>query len=188
MSVRVRWVIVALVLVVAGAVALWPRDGTAPQAVAPPPQPIKTNLPTCQRQGVALATMPGLTATCLADGGSADVAQAFAGPVLVNVWATWCPPCQEELPVLSEYATQPGAIPVVTLAIESEQSTAVAMLTNLNVRLPSLLDRDGSVRKALKVPDALPSSYFIDAQGTVNFVNDPRVFRSVADVRKAVGQ
>ncbi|SMC99401.1 TlpA family protein disulfide reductase [Kibdelosporangium aridum] len=188
MSVRVRWAIVALVLVVAGAIALWPRDEETPAQAAPPPEPIKTNLPTCARQGVALETMQGLKATCLADGGVADVAQAFAGPVLVNVWATWCPPCQDELPVLSAYAAEPDAIPVVTLAIESDQSTAIAMLTNLGIKLPALLDKDGSVRKALKVPDALPASYLIDAQGTVNFVNDPRVFKSVADVREAVGR
>jgi thiol-disulfide isomerase/thioredoxin len=187
LSVKVRWAVVALVLVVAGAIAFWPRTENKPQAV-PPPEPIKTDLPTCSRQGVALETMQGLKATCLADGGVADVAQAFAGPVLVNVWATWCPPCQEELPVLSAYAAEPGAIPVVTVAIESDQSTAIAMLTNLDVRLPALLDRDNSVRKALKVPDLLPASYLVDAQGTVNFVEVPRVFKSVADVRKAVGQ
>ncbi|CAM4113684.1 TlpA disulfide reductase family protein [Kibdelosporangium persicum] len=187
MSVKIRWAIVALVLVVAGAIAFWPRDEEKPQA-APPPEPIKTDLPTCSRQGVALETMQGLKATCLADGGVADVAQAFAGPVLVNVWATWCAPCQEELPVLAAYAAEPGAIPVVTLAVESDQTTAIAMLTNLNVRVPALLDGDNSVRRALKVPAILPASYVIDAQGTVNFVNDPRVFKSVADVRRAVGQ
>ncbi|MET0235333.1 MAG: TlpA disulfide reductase family protein [Kibdelosporangium sp.] len=185
MSVKVRWALVALVLVVAGTIALWPRTDQAPQAVPPP---VRTDLPTCSRQGIALETMRGVTATCLADGQPADVAQAFAGPVLVNIWATWCAPCQEELPVLSAYATRPNAIPVVTVAVESEQPTAIAMLTNLKVRTPSLLDADGSVRRALKVPDVLPASYLIDAQGTVNFINDPRVFHSVADVEKAVGR
>jgi thiol-disulfide isomerase/thioredoxin len=131
--------------------------------------------------------MRGLTATCLADGATTDVAQAFAGPVLVNVWATWCAPCQDELPVLSAYATEPGAIAVMAVAVESEQSTAVAMLTNLNVRMPSLLDKDDSVRRALKVPASLPASFLINAQGNVQLINDPRVFKSVADIRKAVG-
>ncbi|MBP2321455.1 thiol-disulfide isomerase/thioredoxin [Kibdelosporangium banguiense] len=186
MSVKVRWALVALVLVVAGTIALWPRTDEAPKA-APSPPPVKTDLPTCSRQGVALATVQGVTATCLADGQNADVAQVFAGPVLVNVWATWCAPCQEELPVLAQYAAKPGAIPVVTVAVESEQATAIAMLTNLKVRVPSLLDQDGSVKRALK-PTRLPASYLIDAQGLVNFINDPPVFHSVADVEKAVGQ
>jgi thiol-disulfide isomerase/thioredoxin len=185
LSVKVRWALVALVLVVAGAIALWPRTDEAPQA-APPP--IKNELPTCSRQGVALETMQGVTATCLADGQKTDVAQAFAGPVLVNIWATWCTPCQEELPVLAEYAAKPNAIPVVAVAVDSEQSTAVAMLTNLEIRMPSLLDADGSIKRALKVPAVLPASYLIDAQGVVNFINDPRVFHTVADVEKAVGR
>jgi thiol-disulfide isomerase/thioredoxin len=132
--------------------------------------------------------MEGLTATCLADGGNVDVRQAFAGPVLINVWATWCAPCQDELPVLSAYASQPGAVPVVEVAVESDQSTAIAMLTDLKVNLPSLLDRDGSVRRALKVPAAYPASYVVDARGNITFVADPRVFHTVDDVRKAVGR
>jgi thiol-disulfide isomerase/thioredoxin len=183
LSIRLRWALVALVLVVAGAVAFWPRQNAAPQA-AVPPAPVKTSLPSCARQGSG--PFDGLTPTCLADGTSSDIKQAFAGPVLVNVWATWCAPCQDELPLLSQYAAEPGAVPVVTLAVESEQPTAIAMLTDLKVNLPSLLDRDGSVRRALKVPDTLPASYLIDASGSVRFINDPRVFRSVADIRKAV--
>jgi thiol-disulfide isomerase/thioredoxin len=186
LSVRVRWALVALVLVVAGAIALWPRTDETPQAAPPPP--VRTELPTCSRQGVALETMQGVTATCLADGQKTDVAQAFAGPVLVNIWATWCTPCQEELPVLAEYAAKPNVIPVVAVAVDSEQSTAVAMLTNLKIRVPSLLDADGSIKLALKVPAVLPASYLIDAQGVVNLINDPRVFHSVADVEKAVGR
>nr|WP_042198081.1 TlpA disulfide reductase family protein [Kibdelosporangium sp. MJ126-NF4]CEL23183.1 Cytochrome c-type biogenesis protein CcmG/DsbE, thiol:disulfide oxidoreductase [Kibdelosporangium sp. MJ126-NF4]CTQ94346.1 Cytochrome c-type biogenesis protein CcmG/DsbE, thiol:disulfide oxidoreductase [Kibdelosporangium sp. MJ126-NF4] len=188
MSVRLRWAIVALVLVVAGAIALWPRE-EAPTAVAPLPQPlpVQTNLPTCSRQGVAVETMQGLKATCLADGSVTDVAQAFAGPVLVNVWGTWCAPCREELPVLSAYAAEPGAIPVVTVSVQSEQATSVALLRDLGVRLPALLDKDESVWKTLH-PPRMPSSYLITAQGEVNLVKDPIVFTSVADVRKAVGQ
>ncbi|TCO64303.1 TlpA family protein disulfide reductase [Actinocrispum wychmicini] len=185
MSTKVRWALVALVLVVASAVAFWPREDAAPQAA---PTPVKTGLPSCARAGAGPSSVQGLTATCLADGAPFDVRKAFAGPVLVNVWATWCAPCQDELPVLSRYAAEPGATPVVELAVDSDQSTAIAMLTDLKVNLPSLLDRDGSVRRALKVPDTLPASYLVDSQGNVRFVSQPRVFKSVADVAAAVGR
>lgn len=184
MSTKVRWALVALVLVVAGAIAFWPRGDAAPSAA--PTHPVKTSLPSCARQGTGPSSLQGLTATCLADGTPFNVQQAFAGPVLVNVWATWCAPCQDELPVLSKYAAGPGAIPVVELAVDSDQSTAIAMLTDLGVNLPSLLDRDGSVRRALKVPATLPASYVVDAQGNVRFVGEPRVFKSVSDVARAV--
>ena len=185
MSVRVRWALVALVLVVAGAIALWPRPD-APQAAPPAQNPVHTSLPSCARQGAEVSDMRGLTATCLADGSALNAAQAFAGPALINVWATWCPPCQDELPVLAAYAAEPGETPVVTVAVESDQATAVAMLTDLKVQVPNLLDKDGSIQRALKVPSALPASYLVDAQGNAHFIADPRVFKSVADVRKAV--
>jgi thiol-disulfide isomerase/thioredoxin len=180
---KVRWVVVTLVVVVAGAIALWPRSPD-PVASLPPPPVVK--LPLCARQGPPVASMQGLSATCLADNSQVDVAQAFAGPVLVNVWATWCAPCQEELPVLSAYATSPGATPVMALAVESEPSIAVAMLSNLKVQVPSLLDKDNAVRHALKVPNVLPASFLIDEQGNAKYL--PGVFRSVDDVRKAVGR
>lgn len=187
-----RWSLVALVLVVAGAIAFWPRQENRSTA-APAPTPVKTSLPGCLRSSgtgpqAAPQAMAGLTAACLADGGDVDVRQAFAGPALINVWATWCAPCQEELPVLSAYASQPGAVPVVEIAVESEQSTAIAILTDLKVNLPSLLDRDGSVRRALKATVRMPMSYLVDARGNVTLVNDPPVFHTVDDVRKAVGR
>ncbi|GAB3869160.1 TlpA disulfide reductase family protein [Kibdelosporangium lantanae] len=187
---RVRWALVALVLVLAGAIAFWPRQDNTPAAAPPPPvTPVKTSLPACPRPaGTGPTAMQGLTATCLADGSAVDVRQAFAGPMLINVWATWCAPCQDELPVLSAYASQPGAVPVVEVAVESDQSTAIAMLTDMRLNLPSLLDRDGSVRTALKAYGRLPMSYVVDAQGNVTLVNDPVVFHSVDDVRKAVGR
>jgi thiol-disulfide isomerase/thioredoxin len=188
LNVRVRWALVALVLVVAGAVAFWPRSENRSTA-APAATPVKTSLPACLRSATTgPQVVAGLTATCLADGGDVDVKQAFAGPALINVWATWCAPCQEELPVLSAYASQPGAVPVVEVAVESDQSTAIAMLTDLKVNLPSLLDRDGSVRRALRDPGRLPASYLVDAQGNVTLVAVPPVFHTVDDVRKAVGR
>jgi thiol-disulfide isomerase/thioredoxin len=106
--------------------------------------------------------------------------------VLVNVWATWCPPCKEELPVLAEYAAQPDAIDVVGLAVQSRQADALELLAALDVRLPTLFDEDGAAERALRVPKALPASYLIGADGSVVKVSEPLVFRSADEVRQAV--
>ncbi|MFC7612473.1 TlpA family protein disulfide reductase [Actinokineospora soli] len=106
--------------------------------------------------------------------------------MLLNVWATWCAPCREELPVLAEYAASEGAVDVVTLAVQSPEGDSLVLLRDLGVKLPALIDEDGALGRALRVPGALPASYLVSADGTVEFISDPRLFRSVGDIRAAV--
>ncbi|RZS41284.1 thiol-disulfide isomerase/thioredoxin [Herbihabitans rhizosphaerae] len=189
--------IAGLVLAVAAVVALWPRDSgePSPTVSAPPPGPDITTaraaaaLPGCQVGPGGPAELRGASAMCLGDGSTVDSAAALGGrPVLLNVWATWCQPCREELPVLAAYAAEPNAVPVVTLAVESKPADSLDLLAALGVRLPTLHDGDGSVRRALRVPAGLPASYLITADGTVKRITDPLVFRSTAAVREAVAR
>jgi thiol-disulfide isomerase/thioredoxin len=113
-----------------------------------------------------------------------DVATALDGPVLVNMWATWCEPCKTELPVLAAYAAEPGAVPVVTIGVESRPADALELLTALKVKLPSLLDEDGRTKQKLH-PIGLPASYLVE-DGTVTLIANPRVFTSPEQVRQAV--
>lgn len=198
-----RWGVVLLVLVVALAIAFWPRRPEQPVAAPSSPQPSATRpstetmpsegyVPPCPDLvgGSGAPHLGGVRASCLGSGATVDAAAALAGragrPTLVNVWASWCPPCRQELPVLDRYARQPGAARVVGVQIDSPAEDGRAVLDQLHVRLPTLYDADESVSKALKVPYALPASYLVDARGEVRFVNSPRVFRSVDDVAAAV--
>jgi thiol-disulfide isomerase/thioredoxin len=190
----VRWAVAAVILMIAGVVAIWPRSEPAP---APEETTQSTRdltgaraeagLPACTSgSDEGPADLRGITAECLADGEPVDVAKAFGGgPVLVNMWATWCEPCKTELPVLAAYAQEPGAIKVVTLGVQSKPADALELLTALKVRLPSLLDEDGSAERKLRHA-GLPASYLVDADGTVTLIENPRLFRSVDEVRQAV--
>ncbi len=192
MNARARWVLVAVILLIAGVVAVWPR-GSAPPPAAGPPEPDLTAaraaaaLQPCADNAGGPSELRDARAECLADGKQVVAGNVLGGrPVLVNVWATWCVPCRDELPLLAEYAAGAGAIDVVGLAVKSPPQDALDLLRKLDVRFPNLLDRDGSVERGLRVPDALPASYLVAADGTVTFVARPRLFRSAEDVREAV--
>jgi thiol-disulfide isomerase/thioredoxin len=192
-----RWALVALVLVVAGVVAIWPRSGDRPsQERAAATRPASdlgaardlAALRPCPRGGQdGPQPLRGITATCLGDGASIDVATTVAGgPALINFWATWCQPCQEELRVLDAYAQQPGAVPVVAVQVQSGEADGLELLTKLGVHLPSLHDEPDGLRKALKAPPTLPASFVVQAGGSVIQITSPLVFSSPDQVREAV--
>jgi len=188
----VRWAIAAVILMIAGVVAIWPRAEPAPapekttQSAPDLTQAReKADLPACGTTAQGPADLGGITAECLADGLSVDVAQALGAPVLVNVWATWCEPCKTELPVLDDYAREPGATKVVTLAVQSTPADALELLAALDVHLPSLIDGSGAVMKKLH-PAAIPASYLVGPDGTVTLIQNPRLFESVDEIRQAV--
>jgi thiol-disulfide isomerase/thioredoxin len=193
MTVRLRWLIAGLIVVGAAVIALWPRANDAPGQPGAQPEPDLV----AARQRAALApcaggaepgpaALAGARAECLADGSAVDLAAVVPRPALINVWATWCQPCKEELPVLAAYGAEPGAVPVVGLAVQSEPAGALELLAALGVRFANLADPDGAAVRAMKVPDALPASYVIGSDGTVHFVTDPRLFSSVDQVRRTV--
>lgn len=194
-----RWGLVGLIVVVAAAVALWPRGGDESAA---PERPAATAAPVAaqQRAEAALAPCPsavpgavgsgplaGITLGCLADGSSVDLAAALAGrPALLNLWAYWCGPCADELPMLREYAERAGdSVTVLTVHSDPDEAKALARLSGLDVRLPGVLDADARVRNAVEAPAVLPISVLIRADGSLAQVV-VRTFTGVDDIAETV--
>lgn len=194
-----------VVLAVLGVVALWPR-GTDPGggagAAAPPAAPASVAVPDAElaplRAAAGLRPCPapagppagplaGVTVPCLGSPGAVQLGAALAGgPALLNVWATWCAPCREELPVLAEYAARPGAAAVVGVNVRDDPRAALRLLAELDVRFPSVTDPDDALRAALDIPPALPVSYVVRPDGTVARVDPPVPFRTADEVAAAV--
>jgi thiol-disulfide isomerase/thioredoxin len=175
------------VLAVAGVVALWPREDRAGQPPPPPARPTQ-DLAALRQQAALRPCLPGaeggVQVTCLGDGTRTGV--ALRGPILINFWATWCQPCQGELKVLEEYSQQPGAVPVLPVMVQSREGDGLEMLAKLGVKLPSVFDERDELRRQLKAPQSLPSSFVVSPDGTARMVTDPLVFKSPEQVGEAV--
>jgi thiol-disulfide isomerase/thioredoxin len=109
--------------------------------------------------------MPATALTSL-DGGSATVAALASGkPTVVNLWATWCPPCRREMPVLAQAQR---ARPEVTFifANQGEQADAIRRyLERDGLDLANVvLDLDGRLGRETR-SRGLPTTLFYDAQG-----------------------
>ncbi|MEC3913828.1 TlpA family protein disulfide reductase [Nocardia sp. CDC160] len=199
-----RWVLAAVIVAVAAAVALWPQftrheDGNAATG-STTAAPIEPAVAEADRAAAALAACPqptgapvgdsplrGLTLTCLADGKPVDLVAALAGkPALLNLWAYWCGPCAEELPLLQRFSQQAGnAITVLTVHSDPGTSKALSRLIDLGVHLPGVEDSNAKVRTAVHAPAVLPISVLLRADGTVAKVV-VRPFTSVEDISATV--
>ncbi len=88
-------------------------------------------------------------------------------PVVVNVWASWCPPCQSEAPLLERAANDYGD-DVVFIGVASRDSRGAAegFMERYDLSYPNLLDSSGDIRRALGMR-AFPTTYVFDRDGAI---------------------
>jgi cytochrome c biogenesis protein CcmG, thiol:disulfide interchange protein DsbE len=118
-----------------------------------------------ERVVVAGDTAPEFTIQ--ADNGRAVSVPHFGGKLLVlNFWATWCPPCVEETPSLSQFAAQYAdkGVTVLALSVDKDEKAYRAFLHRFN---PTFLTaRDSQIHQDYGT-FMYPETYIIDAKGTV---------------------
>lgn len=98
----------------------------------------------------------------------------FSGkPVVLNFWATWCPPCQRELPAFDKMNKVYGdKVQFLMINVDGSGADPLSIqesMTSAGFSFPLYFDLKGSAASAYRI-SSIPMSYFIDAEG--NIVSD----------------
>lgn len=108
---------------------------------------------------------------------------ALRGPAVVNVWASWCPPCRGELPALAEVAGQAGdRVDFLGVAVLDRPAAAADAVQAFGIPYPNVLDAQGKTRGGLRWAGP-PMTYLVDGEGRVVHV----VVGPVADAAELRG-
>lgn len=86
--------------------------------------------------------------------------------VMLNFWATWCPPCKEEMPAIQKFYTERGdSVQILAVNLDPENNVK-EFAEKLKVNFPILLDEDEEVISAYKIL-TIPTTFFIDEEGII---------------------
>ncbi len=156
-----RWVALALLVVAAAVVAELAGGGSEPAGRRAPPLPTDA----LQRPAVDLAALRGK-------------------PALIDFFASWCGPCNEEAPALRKLAAaMAGKATVVAVDWDDAAGPARAFIRKHGWKFPVLADTSGTAGEKYGLV-GLPTSFVLDAQGRI--VTTFRGPQSVAILRRAL--
>jgi thiol-disulfide isomerase/thioredoxin len=99
-----------------------------------------------------------------------DVSQMRGKKIILNVWATWCAPCKDELPNLQVFSDlqDPAKVVVLTLNVKEPPSRALRFMQSQQISLPLISDPKGEWTQKLGIK-VFPSTLLIDSQGQIKW-------------------
>jgi len=120
------------------------------------------------------------------EGGEVTLSDYAGQVVVVNFWATWCPPCKAEMPDIHDYyqANQDKGFAVLAVNAHEDENTVSRFIESTGFTFPVLLDSRGIVEQQYQV-HSFPSTFVIDRDGRVVYIHvgliSPEVLASVVD-------
>ena len=148
-----RTVLIIGLLIIAAIVAvLFIGLGKDPQAIASP---------------LIGRPAPDFALKAVGTGETIDLAQYRGRPVIVNFWATWCHPCWDEHPVLTQTSQVLGnQVQFLGVVFQDDESRIKSFLQQRGWAYPTLVDQAGKTAIAYGV-GGVPETYFLDKNGTI---------------------
>lgn len=158
-----RTALLVVLVAVVGAGAGWLIGSQVKRTTLPP-------APTPRASAPVETTLPDL-ALPVSGGGNRNLAEFRGRPVLINWWATWCPPCVKEMPLLDAFARRQGerGIAVVGIALDDPGKVA-EFLQRVPVAYPNLVEAPGPGDSSMRLGNTravLPYSVLADAEGRI---------------------
>ncbi|WP_052137977.1 TlpA family protein disulfide reductase [Heyndrickxia ginsengihumi] len=100
--------------------------------------------------------------------------------VILNFWATWCPPCKKEMPLLEEvYKKYPSTVKIVSVNIDP-QADVKRYIQNTGITFPVLLDENGDVNEVYNVM-TVPTTYLINGQGEIKQIQQGQLTKDILE-------
>jgi thiol-disulfide isomerase/thioredoxin len=113
---------------------------------------------------------PDFSGPLLSGDGQFDLAQARGKVVVLNVWASWCPPCRSEAPALQAVSVELADqnVQFIGVNVRDNRTDARAFEQEFGLTYPSVVDTTGALLLAFRdtlPPSAIPSTLVIDREG-----------------------
>jgi thiol-disulfide isomerase/thioredoxin len=112
---------------------------------------------------------PEISVTSISDGSVQKLSGLKGKVVLLNFWATWCPPCREEIPSMMKLNKSMAGKPFQMLAVsidEGGKPAIDAFFKETGFMLPTYQDAEGNAAKLFGIT-GVPETFIIDKQGIV---------------------
>jgi cytochrome c biogenesis protein CcmG, thiol:disulfide interchange protein DsbE len=108
-------------------------------------------------------------------------------PVVVNIWASWCPPCRAEMPLLQRASREfDGRVVILGVASKDSPAAAADFLDEVGITYPNVFDTTGRVRQDLELR-GFPTTYLFDEDGVmrdavVGGITEPQLAAQLEDL------